>query len=320
MDSRFGLSLDEFRPSQGGAAVALGFFDGVHRGHQAILRTARELARTKGLDPIAFTFSNHPATVLAPERAPDLLTDRAERFALIERLGLRVVWMDFQPDFSRTEAAEFARSFLQERLRARVVSVGPNYRFGHGARGDGALLASLAHDLGFEVVQVPGLESGGALVSSSRIRRLVRHGRMEEAAAALGRPYRVLGPVEAGDSRGAHLGTRTANLRIPEGRVIPATGVYAVWAGCLGNLRPGVANFGVRPTFGGGVPVLEVHLLDFSADLYGRPLEVFLVSRLRDERRFPQAEDLQAQIGLDVALARAILARSSKPESLVRLG
>jgi len=319
MESKFGLHLDEFHPSEGGTAVALGFFDGVHRGHQAILNTARELAQARGLEPIAFTFSNHPATVLAPERSPDLLTDRAERFALIERLGLRVVWLDFQPSFSRIEAADFARKFLQERLGARVVSVGPNYRFGHGARGDGAFLASLADPLGFEVAQVPGLESGGALVSSSRIRRLVRHGRMEEAAAALGRPYRVQGPVESGDSRGAHLGIRTANLRIPESRVVPATGVYAVWAGCLGNLRPGVANFGVRPTFGGGVPVLEVHLFDFTADLYGRHLEVFLVSRLRDERRFANPEDLNVQIGLDVALARAIVSRSSKPESLVRL-
>lgn len=314
------LHLEDFRPPEAGTAVALGFFDGVHRGHQAILKAARERARARGLEPIAFTFSNHPATVLAPERTPELLTDQAERFALIESLGLKVVWLEFQDAFSRIDAGDFASGFLKERLGARAVSVGPNYRFGYGARGDGALLASLAESLDLDVLQVPGLESGGALVSSSRIRRLVRHGRMEEAAGALGRPYRLAGLVEAGDSRGARLGARTANLRLPEGRVLPATGVYAVWAGCLGSLRPGVANLGIRPTFGGGVPILEVHLFDFTGDLYGRPLEVFLVSRLRDERRFPQAEDLRVQIGLDVALARAILARSDKPKSLARMG
>ncbi len=318
MESHLQTSLEEYRPAPQGTAVALGFFDGVHRGHQAILRGACELARQAGLEPIAFTFANHPLTVLAPDRVPGLLSSQEERFRLIQGFGLRVVWMEFGPEFSRMPALDFAGEVLRGRLDARAVSVGPNYRFGHGARGDAALLQTLATTLGFQVCRVPALEAGGALVSSSRIRKLVRHGRMEEAASALGRPYRVDGQVEAGYSRGAGLGMRTANLRIPGDRVAPATGVYAVWAGCDGALRPGVASFGTRPTFGGGTPILEVHLFDFQGDLYGRHLEVFLASRLREERCYADARALAAQMERDAELAREVLARSPRPSSLLQ--
>lgn len=297
--------------------MALGFFDGVHRGHQGILRGARDLAARLGLEAVAFTFLNHPHTVLAPDRAPELLSDRTERFRLIQRQGLVPVWLEFVPEFSRISPHHFVRRILRERLEARAVSVGPNYRFGYRAKGDPSLLVELAGPLGFEVSLAAAVESGGQLVSSSRIRDLVRQGRVDEAAAMLGRPYRVEGLVEAGHSRGTGLGRPTANLRIPRGKVAPATGVYAVWAGVDGVLRPGVANFGTRPTFGGGDPLLEVHLLDFEGDLYGRPLEVFLASYLRPERPFPDAAALAAQILEDVARARQVLSQAPPPQSLL---
>ncbi len=317
MESNRPTRLEEYRPPPHGSAVALGFFDGVHRGHQAILRGAVDCARRAGLEPVAFTFANHPSTVLAPDRVPGLLSSREERFGLIRALGLRVVWLEFQPGFSRMPAPVFAQEVLRDRLGARAVSVGPNYRFGHGARGDAGLLKSLSAPLGFEVCRIPALESGGALVSSSRIRKLVRHGRMEAVSAALGRPYRLEGLVEAGHSRGAGLGMRTANLRIGADRVPPATGVYAVWTGTDGDLRPGVANFGTSPTFGGGPHLLEVHLFDFEGELYGRALEVFLVSRLREELRFPDGGTLARQMVEDAARARRILSDHPRPSSLM---
>lgn len=311
-----GIPFEDFRPPDEGTAVALGFFDGVHRGHQGILRLAWELAREGGLEPVAFTFSNHPSTVVAPDRVPGLLTTSDERMRLLESMGLKAVWLEFLPEFSRTSPEAFLRETVRDHMGARAVSVGPNYRFGHHAKGDPALLEALGPGLGMTVRVAPALESEGALISSSRIRELVRHGRMEEAAAAMGRPYRLEGPVESGSRRGAGLGTRTANLRMPPGKVVPPTGVYAVWAGPAGDLRPGVANLGTRPTFGGGELLLEVHLFDFEGDLYGRRLECFLASRLRSERQFPGAEALVAQIARDAAEALALLERMPRPGSL----
>jgi len=318
MESNPPTPLEAYRPPSQGSAVALGFFDGVHRGHQAILRGAVDCARRADLEPVAFTFANHPSTVLAPDRVPGLLSSQEERFRLIQALGLRVVWVRFGSEFSRMSAPVFAHQILQDRLGARAVSVGPNYRFGHGALGDAGLLRSMAGSLGFEVCRIPALESGGALVSSSRIRKMVRHGRMEAAAVALGRPYRLEALVEAGHCRGAGLGMRTANLRLGADRVPPATGVYAVWAGPAGDLRPGVASYGTSPTFGGGPPLLEVHLFDFEGDLYGRALEVYLMSRLREERRFPEAAALARQMVEDAVRARQALSDLPRPSSLIQ--
>lgn len=312
-----GLPLEDYAAPLSGTAVALGFFDGVHRGHQAIMQGALELGAELGVEPVAFTFSNHPMTVLAPERVPWLLTTPSERMRLIEDLGLRPVWREFDDAFSQMEPAAFVHDLLVDRLRVRAVSVGPNYHFGHHAAGTPALLQRLGRQLGFEVRQAVPQELDREIISSSRIRRALVEGDLRTAVAAMGRPYRIEGAVEPGASRGAGLGTRTANLRVPEGKVPPAHGVYAVWAGAGGPLVPGVANFGVRPTFGGTDPILEVHLFEFDRDLYGARLEVFLVERLRPEQRFPDAESLKAQIGRDVAAARALLDASAPPASLL---
>lgn len=311
-----GLPLDDYAAPTAGTAVALGFFDGVHRGHQAIMRGALDLAASLAVEPVAFTFVNHPTTVLAPERVPPLLTTPAERFRLVDDLGLRPVWRTFEPEFSHLEPERFIREVLVDRLRARAVSVGPNYHFGYQAQGRPALLQELGPRLGFEVRVAEPQELDGEIISSSRIRRAVADGDLRQASAAMGRPYRVQAQVETGDARGAGLGARTANLRVPAEKVQPAFGVYAVWAGTQGTLFPGVANFGVRPTFGGSDPRLEVHLFEFEGDLYGAPLEVFLVERLRPEQRFPDPDVLRAQIGRDVAAARALLEAVPPPASL----
>lgn len=313
-----GLPLEDYAAPTSGTAVALGFFDGVHLGHQAIMRGALALGADLGVEPVAFTFTNHPTTVLAPDRVPPLLTTPTERMRLIEDLGLRPVWRRFEADFSHMAPEDFVRRVLVDRLRARAVSVGPNYHFGYQAAGTPALLRDLGPRLGFEVRMATPQDLDGEIISSSRLRRAVGEGDLRTAVAGMGRPYRIQARVEAGDSRGAGLGTRTANLRIPTEKVQPAHGVYAVWAGTAGRLFPGVANFGVRPTFGGTDPVLEVHLFEFDGDLYGASLEVFLVDRLRPEQRFPDADALRAQIGRDVAAARALLEASPAPVSLLR--
>lgn len=312
-----GLRLEDYTPPRSGTAVALGFFDGVHLGHQAIMQGARELASEAALEPVAFTFSNHPSTVLTPQEVPPLLTTPEERFRRLEELGLRAVWRGFEAGFSHMAPERFVREVLVERLRARAVSVGPNYHFGYRAEGTPALLQELGPALGLAVRVATPQQLGGEIISSSRIRQAVARGDLRFATEATGRPYRVAAPVEAGASRGTGLGTPTANLRIPAGKVEPAHGVYAVWAGTQGRLFPGVANLGVRPTFGGSEPLLEVHLFSFEGNLYGADLEVFLVERLRPEQRFPDAEALKAQIGRDAAAARALLERVPPPTSLM---
>ncbi|MCE7871597.1 riboflavin biosynthesis protein RibF [bacterium CPR1] len=279
------IELGQFRPT-GPTSVALGFFDGVHRGHQALLSRAE----------VAFTFCNHPETVLRPDCAPALLTTFAERGQIIESMGRTVVYREFDRDFASMAPESFAREVLRGQLQAERLVMGPNYRFGHRAAGTPELL----RELGFEITLVDPVELWGRVISSTGIRQLLTRGRASEAASCMGRPYSWRQTVARGQRRGRELGTPTANLPLPEGKVVPAMGVYVMQAELEGTVYNAVANLGLRPTFGQATaPVLEVHLLHFEGDLYDRELTVRFLGRLREERRFDGLDSLREQIARD---------------------
>jgi riboflavin kinase/FMN adenylyltransferase len=271
--------------------VALGTFDGVHLGHREVIR---------GADTV-LTFEPHPLSVVRPEALPRLLDTFAIKRDIIASLGVEeLVVIPFDRELAGWEAAEFVERVLVRRLHASHVSVGENFRFGHAARGDAGLL--LRHP-GFETRVVPLVEVGGETVSSSRIRALVGAGEMAAAAEFLGRPFLFEGRVEPGDRRGRELGMPTANLVPDEAFVVPGHGVYAARA----LDRAAAVNVGVRPTFGTGRGVLvEVHLIDWSGNLYGRELRVAFLERLRGERRFESVPELVEQMWMDVERARQI--------------
>lgn len=286
------------------SAVALGVFDGIHLGHRAILGRAVAQARAQGLQATACTFDPHPVEVLQPGRAPAPLTTLAERLALIAETGIdATVLVAFTPAVAAIEPETFVADVLVRALRARDVVVGFNHRFGRGARGDPALLEALGRRHGFRTHVVPPLMLDGVPVSSTGIRNALARGDLEQAARWLGRPWTVQGTVVAGAGRGRALGFPTANVQT-ERPVVLAAGVYACLAEVEGRTWQAVANIGVRPTFGEADLAVEAHLLDFSGDLYGRALRLTFLRRLRDERKFPSAEALRAQIALDVAAAR----------------
>jgi len=290
--------------------VALGNFDGLHLGHGAIVGRTRDRAAALGGDSVVFTFVPHPVSVLAPERAPPLITSFAQRlFRLRERGIAGVVVPRFTRRFAALSPAEFVRRFLVEGLGAVVVVVGYNVTFGHQRAGTPEVLRSLGADLGFDVEIVPPLAVAGRKVSSSAVRRAIARGDMGLAAELLGRLHEVQGRVRVGDRRGATTGFPTANI-LPRGGMLPPDGVYAVRVRIAGesSWRPGVANLGTNPTFGGCARRLETYLLDYSGDLYGRSIRVGLVQRLRPEMRFESVETLIAQIRADVSAARDILA------------
>lgn len=298
-----------------GGVVALGNFDGVHRGHRAVVAAAAAAAeRLRG--PLAvFTFEPHPRAVFRPEDPPFRLTPFRIRERYIEALGVEaMIVAHFDAQFRHRTAEEFAAEVLAGGLAARHVVAGADFRFGQGRRGDMALLADLGAERGFGVTAVPPLlDAGGHVFSSSRARRALRAGNPEEAAHVLGRPWEIEGRVETGDRRGRLLGFPTANVPLGE-YLRPRFGVYVVRAGldrgAATQWLGGVANIGERPSVGGTVPRLEAHLFDFTGDLYGHHLRVQLVSFLRPERRFPSLEALTSQITQDAAEARDILARA----------
>ena len=297
--------LQDFAAPPGSTSVALGFFDGFHRGHQAILETT-----CQRLKPITFTFRNHPASVISSERTPGLLTSAAERQALLQGAGSQVVWCDFDRPFSLLTPEEFFHDVLVHRLGAGRLVLGSNYRFGHKASGNVARLCELAQPLGIEVITVAGVEHGGAWISSTRIRRCISQGDLEQARLMLGRDYSLSARVVRGDQRGRTLGFPTANLQLPVGKIVPAFGVYACWVQRAARRYPAVANLGVRPTVASnGEPVLEVHLLDFDSDLYGEQLQVDLCHFVRPEQRFSGLDELKAQIEQDCDRARERLLR-----------
>jgi riboflavin kinase / FMN adenylyltransferase len=273
--------------------VAIGTFDGVHRGHQAVIDDADTV----------LTFDPHPLQVIHPEAAPKLIMPFAIKRDVIEGLGVEeLVVIPFDRDFSQIEAEEFCSQVLVESLGAKQVSVGENFRFGKRARGDRKMLEGRDE---FETRVVPLVDADGETISSTQIRALIAAGEVDKARRFLGAPFMLEGTVVEGDKRGRTLGFPTANIVPDDSLVVPGHGVYAAFA----NGSPAAVNVGVRPMFGTGRELLvEAYLMDYEGDLYGQNLRVAFVERMRGERRFPTVEDLIAQMHRDVEQAREICA------------
>lgn len=301
--------LDRYPPEGPESVVALGAFDGVHLGHQEVIRTAVARARALGVRAVAATFDPHPLAVLAPAEAPPQIVTLEERLELIGALGpdLAVV-IPFTLEFSKVEPEAFVTEILHGRLRALEVVVGFNHTFGRGARGDARLLEELAAPLGLRVHVTPPRVVDEVVVSSSSIRQALRTGDVRAAAVLLGRPYTVRGRVLQGAGRGHAVGFPTANLQ-PDRPPLLARGVYAGRAGWEGGSADAVINVGVRPTFGEGELWVEAYLLDFSGALYGKTLTLAFLARIRDEQRFTSVDALRARIREDVAEAARLLDR-----------
>jgi riboflavin kinase/FMN adenylyltransferase len=308
---------DEFAQTHRGCVVALGNFDGVHLGHQAVIRTAIDLAAAIGRPSGVMTFEPHPRQVFAPDLPPFRLTPFRVKARLIEALGVDLLFQQhFDRDFAAIDADGFIAGQLVRCMGVEHVVVGHDYVFGRGRGGDCALLLRAGAALGFGVTIVEPQCDGGEIHSSTRVREALTRGQPAEAAAILGHYWEIEGRVEHGAARGRSIGFPTANLRLGEYQR-PATGVYVVRAGIdQGGAtvwHDGVANYGRRPTFDGTDEVLEVHLFGLNESLYGRHLRVALVDHLRPERKFAGLDELRAQIALDAETAQARLAGLSFP-------
>lgn len=291
------------------AVATMGTFDGVHLGHQAILSEVLLRAKAGGKGGIVVTFSPHPQEVVSPQNAPRLLTSPDEKTARIEGLGLdALVFLPFDRKMADLAPEAFNREYLWPRLGMSIMVLGQDSKFGYQRRGDVCLFSKLGEELGFKVVSIPPVLDGGGAISSTRIRNLLSAGEVREAAKLLGRPYILTGKVGIGGERGRSLGYPTANLAIlGERRQMVKEGVYAIKVNYKEQWHNGLMNIGVRPTFNETALEHEVHLFDFSGELYGEVLEVAFIERLRDEKAFPGVPSLLAQIRLDEDQARKIL-------------
>jgi riboflavin kinase/FMN adenylyltransferase len=291
-----------------GSAVAVGNFDGVHQGHQSLVRAAVASARPAGRDAVVLTFDPHPARVLRPELAPAALSTLAQKEELVAALGApRLVVLEFDAAVAALAPEAFAREVLEGALGAREVVIGESFRFGRAREGDARRLAELGAKLGFAVQVVRPVLHAGRPISSSRVREALASGDVREAELLLGRPYALDAVVVHGEGRGGRIGIPTANLQ-PEGQLVPRPGVYAGRCRLPGReICPAVVNVGRRPTFGGGDLTVEAHLLDYEGDLYGARVRLAFSARLRDEQRFESVAALVARIREDVRTARELL-------------
>ena len=292
------------------SVVTIGNFDGVHRGHRTLIARTTAEATQRGARAVALTFDPHPAAVLRPDAVPAALQSLEERTALLRESGCdEVVVVPFDAAFAAQGPEEFIDRLLVDRLAAELVVVGTNFRFGRAAAGDVALLIALGEQRGFGVEAVGLVDLGDGPVSSSALRSQLAAGDVEVVARGLGRPFSLTGEVVHGEGRGRTIGIPTANVAVAEGRVLPADGVYACWAGAEGGGRtPAVVNIGWRPTFAGTSRSVEAHLLvDDGPDLYGQRLTLEFVARVRGEQRFEGTEALVARIHEDIRMARELL-------------
>ncbi len=302
-----------------GRVVAIGVFDGVHLGHQRILGSAVVEARATGAPAAAVTFFPHPEAVLRPHAAPRMLTTPQRKAELLGELGVdELIVVKFDREFARLSPEAFCRAVLSDHLDARVVYVGQNFRFGHEGAGTASHLAEYGATHGFVVRPVPLVEGGGTVISSTRIRELIRAGHVAEAAELLGRPYRIEGMVMSGAGRGAQvLDAPTANLAPSRETALPGLAVYVTRSLVDGwETYPSVTSVGTNPTFESDHKVrIETLLLDFKGDLYGRHLAVDFLERIRPQRTFPDAASLAARIRADVESARRVHARLGAGEA-----
>ena len=291
--------------------LAIGVFDGVHRGHQQLIQRLGLGAQAAGALPVAATFDPLPIQVLAPGAPPSALSDATERAELLGRAGAdAVVLFRSDPSFFAMSAREFVAR-VAAAGEARRVIVGRDFRFGRDREGDVALLAELGKERSMSVDVVAPVEMGGAVVSSTRIRNLLVAGDVRGAAELLGRAYAVRGRIVHGDKRCRALGYPTINVATPPERLLPRDGIYATWAAMAGARHAAATSLGVRPTFGSGERVIESFILDLEADLYGEDVEMTFIERLRDELRFESAAALVEQIARDVEATRRALGYTS---------
>jgi riboflavin kinase / FMN adenylyltransferase len=299
--------LNQLNAPERKVCLAIGVFDGVHLGHQQIIRQTINDARQHEAVALVVTFDKHPSTIVAPDRVPALIYSPAQKIRAIAALGAdALLEIPFDRPFSQQSGETFIRSLAKELGRIHSICVGADFVFGHQRSGNVSLLQRLGTELQFQVHGLAAIALDGQVVSSTRIREAIRAGNFDAASQMLGRGYSVAGRVIRGDQLGHQLGFPTANLDTP-GLLLPAHGVYAAHARVGATNHRAVLNIGTRPTIQNATPTprLEVHLLDFSGDLYGQELEVEFVAKLRDEIKFPSVEALRAQIQRDVAAARA---------------
>ena len=297
--------------------LTLGVFDGLHLGHQLIMKTIVERARATGAVPTVITFDPHPRALLHPESAPPLLQTFDQKIEALGVLGIeQTIVIHFDQNFAQIRAEDFLRAVIADRLHAKEVYLGCGFAFGHGREGNIDLLRTASQDLGFFADEVPELRLRGRRVSSSRIRELLQQGQVNLARRLLGRPYGVEGRVVRGAERGASLGFPTANIQ-PQNRVIPRTGVYVTAALIDGQWRRSVTNIGTRPTFGAdNESSVETFVMNWSGDLYGDVVRVRFLHRLREEKKFGSIDELKSQIERDVARAHNFFERAGVKKEL----
>jgi len=299
-------NLSELNPAGRKVCMAIGFFDGVYMGHQQIIRQTTTDARQHEAIALIVTFDRHPNTVVAPDRAPPLIYPLGRKLEVIESLGVDVTLLiHFDKAFSQRSGEDFIRTLSHDAGQIRSICVGANFVFGHKRSGNVELLRKLGSELNFTVHGLAAVALDGRAVSSTRIRQAITSGNLDAASQMLGRAYSLVGKVMAGDRLGRQLGFPTANLDVGE-LVLPPMGVYAAHAKTSSGWFRAVVNIGSRPTVASGKPQVraEAHLLDFSGDLYEQNVELVLVEKLRDEKKFPSLDELRAQIARDVEGAR----------------
>jgi riboflavin kinase / FMN adenylyltransferase len=292
--------------------LALGNFDGVHRGHRKILERLRRVAGERGAASVVMTFDPHPPRVVRPDKAPPLIMTKAQKLEALEEAGVQgAAIVRFTRELSQWDPETFVRTVLVDWLRVSEVWVGANFLFGHDRSGNFSLLRSLGARYGFKAEKIDPVRYKDFVVSSTRVRRLVSEARVDEASALLGHPYFIDGMVVHGDQRGRTIGFPTANL-CTDNELVPPYGVYATTAIIDGIVRPSITNIGTRPTVDtSGKMTIETHIFDFDRDLYGMKVRLAFVQRLRDERAFDSLDGLKSQIAADCTRARVLFDRLS---------
>ncbi|MGI6092352.1 MAG: bifunctional riboflavin kinase/FAD synthetase [Veillonellaceae bacterium] len=293
-------------------AVVLGTFDGVHLGHQKIISRAVELAKSMGGTSVVFTFSNHPLSIVAPNRCPQQISTPDYKSELLADIGVDVLLnIPFTHDFARMLPEEFL-SQLARNLNPKYVVVGPNYSFGYKSAGTPELLKSAEQQYGFKAEIMEAFEIDGTIISSTLIRQLIKEGKVADAAKLLGRPFKLKGKVIKGEQRGRTLGYPTANLAVIPDLIAPADGVYAVKVYTSLATYSGIANIGTNPTFNGHDRRIEVYLFNYTGDLYGKTIGVEFFEYIRGEKKFLSAEQLVDQIRRDICTAQEYFCNNCK--------